>query len=529
MKRLRVANIAKVRIKGFKKKYNIIEKNLNEEVNAKKAMYHLFKVPRRFISKLKNSKHKISFLINSFLSSKFMLVVLVIILTAKAKIFYDNTSLESILSDFTIIITSIFLTILICPLLFIKKDKNRFIWIMIYDIFFSILLFADSAYYAYSSNMLSISQILYVKYAEEIGATLPTLLNITYVLYVIDIPILLVVWFASKRILGLKKTKYAKNRGKRRVTIGIVAIILLIVKTGSTVSLSFDKMKEVPYLKIMQVGMGSIYGYHMFDIYNAVNIKENTKYKTYNSMLKDYEKISKYKDENFKENEALYGIAKDKNIIIVQLESVQNFVINREVNGKEITPNLNKFLAENIEIQNFTVQSYSTTADSEYSTLTSLYPLDNGQMYSMYYGNINNDIFKLYKKENYETYYMHGNGNGFWNRGNVYKKLQVDHAVFLENFEDTSEFIAGYLSDELLYKQAVEKLSKEDGKFISFLVTASSHTPFDLGGIEDREGKVSIDASKYEGTVMKNYLEAMNYADYSFRSFNRRVEKSKLI
>ena len=119
----------------------------------------------------------------------------------------------------------------------------------------------------------------------------------------------------------------------------------------------------------------------------------------------EYYKVSNL--ENFEENEELYGIAKDKNVIIVQLESVQNFVINRKVNGKEVTPNLNKFLKENIEIQNLIVQSYSTTADSEYSTLTSLYPLDNGQMYSMYYGNINNDFFKLYKKENYKTYYKH--------------------------------------------------------------------------------------------------------------------------
>ena len=150
-------------------------------------------------------------------------------------------------------------------------------------------------------------------------------------------------------------------------------------------------------------------------------------------------------------------------------------------------------------------------------------------MYSMYYGNINNDFFKLYKKENYKTYYMHGNENGFWNRGNVYKKLQVDNTVFLEDFEDTSESIAGYLSDELLYRQAIKTLSKEEGKFISFLVAASSHTPFDLEGIQDRDRKVSIDASKYEGTVMKNYLEAMNYADYSFRSFDRRVKKGKSV
>ena len=54
------------------------------------------------------------------------------------------------------------------------------------------------------------------------------------------------------------------------------------------------------------------------------------------------------------------------------------------INGKEITPNLNKFLEENIEFSNMFMQSYSSTADSEFSTISSLYPMENGMSYSKY-------------------------------------------------------------------------------------------------------------------------------------------------
>ena len=57
---------------------------------------------------------------------------------------------------------------------------------------------------------------------------------------------------------------------------------------------------------------------------------------------------------------------KGKNIIILQLESIQEFVLHKTINGKEITPNLNKFLEENIEFSNMFIQSYSSTADSEF-------------------------------------------------------------------------------------------------------------------------------------------------------------------
>jgi phosphoglycerol transferase MdoB-like AlkP superfamily enzyme len=74
------------------------------------------------------------------------------------------------------------------------------------------------------------------------------------------------------------------------------------------------------------------------------------------------------------------------------------------------------------------------------------------------------------------------------------------------------------LSDELLYRQAVQKLKEYDQPFVSYIVSASSHTPFILEGLQDRS-KVSIDVGKYKDTYFGYYLEAVNYADYAFGVF----------
>jgi phosphoglycerol transferase MdoB-like AlkP superfamily enzyme len=212
-------------------------------------------------------------------------------------------------------------------------------------------------------------------------------------------------------------------------------------------------------------------------------------------------------------------VSENKNVIVLQLESIQEFVAYKTINGKEITPNLNKFLEENIEFTNMHMQSYSTTADSEHSIISSLYPMENGMSFSRYYTNKYNDIFKIFNSKNYYTSYMHGNYASFWNRGNVYGRMNLNSLVFKDSFEDVSENINGDLSDELFYKQAVQKLKESETPFFTYLVSASSHTPFTLEGIENKYSKVNIDVGEYKDTYFGNYLEAANYADYAFGIF----------
>ena len=206
---------------------------------------------------------------------------------------------------------------------------------------------------------------------------------------------------------------------------------------------------------------------------------------------------------------------------------MQEFVLHQEINGEEITPNLNRFLEDNVEFSNMFMQSYSTTADSEHSTITSLYPMENGMAFSKYYTNQYDDLFKMFHENGYYTSYMHGNYPYFWNRGNVYGRMEVDELDLKEQFEDLSENINGDLSDELLYRQAVQKLKTQEQPFISYIVSASSHTPYILEGLQDRS-KVTIDVGEYKDTYFGNYLEAVNYADYAFGVFLEELKKEDL-
>ena len=391
------------------------------------------------------------------------------------------------------------------------------------NILISILLFADNIYYSYSSNVLSVLQISNLQYGEEIMSTLPLLLKLPQILYFIDILTLIILIATS--IIKIEKGKKSKTKFiVCRTIIGIICMIFFIILSINANS----KVLEDPYNRDTQIKKGTIYGYHISDILNAIVGSKQSKYDNKEDMLEDYNLLKDEYNEKYGESYIdIKNSMEGKNVIILQLESIQEFVLNKTINGKEITPNLNKFINENIRLTNMFMQSYSTTADSEFSTVTSLYPVENGMAYSRYYKNNYDDIFKMFHNKGYTTSYMHGNYGYFWNRTNVYNNMEVDYIELKDKFMDISEDIMGYLSDELLYKQAVEKLKEYDNPFISYIVAASSHTGFTLDGLQDRS-KVNIDVGKYKDTFFGNYLESVNYADYAFGIFIQKLKNADL-
>ena len=457
-------------------------------------------------------KVKIKEILYEILNCKLFVLLMGIIIFIKTIYFYKNTiAISDVLEIQTIIGTISFLAILMC-FLSIIPNKFRIVTTIIVDFLISVLLCADNLYYIYSSNFLSVAQITNLQYTEEINGTVPSLIKFSQLIYFIDIILIVILYL--KKILKIKKEKTInKNQKIQNLVIAIIGVIIFC-----TVGYDYvQKGKEKSYNKDLQIAESTIYGYHISDIISSFNYNKNAVYKKYGEMIIDYNILKEeYEQKYGKVQYDFKGILEDKNILVVQLESVQQFVAHKTINGKEITPNLNRFLDENIEFTNMHMQSYSSTADSEYTMITSTYPMENGMSFSKYFLNRYDNIFEMFNNKDYYTSYMHGNVSSFWNRGNVYSKMNLNDTIFLDKFEDQSEMISGYLSDELFYKQAVQKIQNQKEPFMTFLVSSSSHTAFDLPGIVNKEQKINIDVGKYKNTFFGNYLEAMNYADYAF-------------
>lgn len=458
-------------------------------------------------------KEKIKKVVNKILNTRIFVIIICTMLFIKTIYFYKNTiSISEPIEFITMLGTLTFLTTIMCFLM-IFPNKVRIKITLIIGLMISVLLWADNIYYTYSSNILSVAQITNLQYTEQITTAIPSLIRCSQIIYFVDF-ILIFILYGIKILKTDKQKRCTKNQKFVNLLISIVGIAIFCF-------IGYDYIQrgtQISYNKDEQIEKSTIYGYHISDILNLINISQRAVYDEYSEMIIDYNILKEQYRQNYSEIEYDFqGILENKNILVLQLESVQEFVTHKTINGKEITPNLNKFLNENIEFTNMHMQSYSSTADSEYTFVTSTYPMENGMSFSKYFLNTYDNIFEMFNNKDYYTSYMHGNVASFWNRGNVYSRMNIDDIVFIDKFEDQSEIISEFLSDELFYKQAVEKIKQqEETPFMTFLVSSSSHTGFDLPGIINKYDKVNIDVGKYKDTFFGNYLEAINYADYAF-------------
>ena len=492
------------------------------EINIKRFHLKNYLQEKKEQIKQKIKQENVKSIGNKIMNSTIFIILLGIFIFAKTFLFYYSTiAATEELPKETIWGTFCFIAAIIC-FLGLLPNRARIICGIIVDVFSSILLFADNIYYIYSSGVLSVAQFTNIQYGNEIINTLPSILQLKHILYFFDI-ICIVILLVTKFIKIEKKKENKKGQIANKIVMGVIGISL-VCKIGDEY---IGKGNDKTYNKDLQIREATIFGYHIDDIEKTIHIKNQMKYKKYEDMITDYEALkTAYEEKYGEEKYEFQGILENKNIIIIQLESIQEFVIHKKINGMPITPNLNEFFNENIEFTNMHMQSYSTTADSEHSTITSVYPMENGMSFSKYYTNNYDNLFKIFNGANYYTSYMHGNDAYFWNRGRVYERFGVKDIALKDKFQDL-EYINGFLSDELLYTQGMERLKEFPEPFISFIVSASSHTPYELEGLQDRS-KVKIDVGKYKGSYFGNYLEAVNYADYTFGILIDELKKAGL-
>ncbi|MEG2460078.1 MAG: LTA synthase family protein [Clostridia bacterium] len=528
-------------------------------------------------NRLKNMIKKIIENIEDFFIKEKIYSMMVLVECLKMVLFYLCVN---IFPDYvTPYITVTVVALLLSPMLYFKNKKTKIGIGLGITLLINILLVSNVIYFEYSNNFLSLFQISNAKYGKEIMNSLDSLIKIEQVFFFIDYIMYAVyyIFYAlyknkyckkifkiitkaktfkeiianikkifrkktnvnkAKNISEKKENKLKnkkerqKKRGKYTKSPKGILCISLIGISGVIVSLTTPEelLKVKFWSKPTLIAQSTIFGYHYFDAisffsknkadYNDIDEIEEANTQI-NELVKKNTEVSKYIE--------VKNIAKDKNVILLQLEAIQNFIINKSIDGTEITPNLNKFFAENVHFTNMHAQGLGSTADSEHTVLNSLYPLENGSVYQFYAANRWYNILNEPKKSGYYTSFMHANNRGFWNRYNVYSKsVGVDVFEEKEQFEPLEELANHWLSDEKFYIKATDKLLSYKQPFLTNMVAVSSHYPFDITGIENENEKVKVNPGKYTGTLFGNYLRAANYADYAFGKFIEELKAKNL-
>jgi lipoteichoic acid synthase len=263
-------------------------------------------------------------------------------------------------------------------------------------------------------------------------------------------------------------------------------------------------------------------GYHIYDIYNFTQ-----DCKPLELTAKDKKDINSWfesKKENIPDNE-YKGMFKGKNLIIIQVESLENFVIGQKINGQEITPNLNKLLGNSLYFPDYYEQVYNgTSSDADLMTNTSIYPVRRGSTFFRYPGNKYNSLPKLMQGIGYSTLAVHPDNASYWNWMPALKSIGFQRCIDASYF-DQSETIGMGISDGSYLRQVEPLAEKQKQPFYMFLVTLTSHAPFNLPQ-QYRELKLDPALDK---TKLGGYFQSMHYTDKQLGIFIDKLQKSGVL
>ncbi len=209
-----------------------------------------------------------------------------------------------------------------------------------------------------------------------------------------------------------------------------------------------------------------------------------------------------------------FAEARGKNIILLQVEALQDIVINKSINGQEITPNLNELLEESIYFPNTYDQVDMATADAEVLANLSLFPIGDTSVYMRFPENRFNSLANNLLKHGYrDTAAFHGHEKEFYNRAEAYPQMGFNYYFSLEDFEK-DEIHGGLLGDKTFLRQTVDKLNLLQEPYYAFVITLTSHHPFSYLQEYDE-----IDVGPYEDTIVGNYIKSIHYTDAAIGEF----------
>lgn len=218
-----------------------------------------------------------------------------------------------------------------------------------------------------------------------------------------------------------------------------------------------------------------------------------------------------------------FGIAKEMNVIVIQVESMPEFVIGSHVNGREVTPNLNRLRQTSYYFNHYFEEiGLGGTSDAEFLSNVSLYPVSHGNAYMDYPMNHYVSLARILKGKGYRTVAMEADQPGFWNIDLMFRSQGFEKILDQDDFKHDLDIGMG-LADGSMFQQGADYLEHLKQPFYSFQVTLSSHYPFKIP-----QDKIGINVGNLRGTEVGDYLESINYTDRAIGNFIRRLQDDGL-
>ena len=364
------------------------------------------------------------------------------------------------------------IVLLLC-LIFDKKAKIIYI---VFTILANIYFIAQIVHFQILGNVFSLVSLFSVGEAND---------YLSYALTYINDPVLIVTLLSIVSmivVLDLSKGKRLFNITNKKAKIAAIVVIVVLLRIGAIYCLgkpvpekSWEAWKAPKNVyntfgsKNRSLMLSGMYEYVFRDIYLY------TKNYFFTNNKEVISEINEYLDDNeiaLSKNEYT-GIFKDKNLIIIMLESIDDWLVTEDV-----MPTLYKLSKEGLNFTNRYAPFYGSgmTINSEFAGISGLYAItSNKAIYNYNYNNYNYSLPSLLKSDGYIVNSMHMNKGGFYNRHDFHIALGFDehYALYDMDFNDYFDYDTNIAKNDNTYNLIVN-----DNKFFTFITTYSAHVPY---------------------------------------------------
>ncbi len=404
--------------------------------------------------------------------------------------------------------------------LFFKGRKSYWI-ILIIDFLLTLWLFSNILYYREFSNFLSFSIIKTSgSTSDNLGKSIAGITLASDFLAFLDIAVIIALLATKVIKMDVRPLKLKVSLLIEFLALSLMGLNLLMAQKDRSglLTRTFDNNYIVKYLGINE--------YAIYDGYKTAQ----TSAQMAKANVSDLKSVRNYLNANkVKPNPEYTGVAKGKNVLVIHLESFQQFLIGYKWKGKEVTPNLNKIYHQKntISFDNFFNQvGQGKTSDAEMMLENSLYGLQSGSAMSTY-GTSN--TFEsapaiLHQQAGYTTAVMHGGAGSFWNRNNAYKSFGYQYFMPLSFYENKPSYYIGYgLKDKIFFDQSIKYIERLPQPFYLKMITVTNHYPYDI----DKKNQ-SIAKTNTGDETVDGYVQTAHYLDQAIGELMSWMKKTGL-
>lgn len=382
----------------------------------------------------------------------------------------------------------------------------RRIYTVIITLFFAILVIVHAALDSFFGQYMSFSSVMFADdgagYFEWKYFDIPISLIITVIVCIL---------ISIASVIILEKKKIDLKRAAITLISVIVSIAGINVVSNNTFEDDFggilwnstkshvDHYEDFSDYRLC-MHMCGLYHYTFRDFYVSTGLRDTVELSMNKERVSELDEY--YSSKEIDPDNEMTGVLKDKNLILIQLESVDSWMVNDIA-----MPTLSALRKDSVEFTEFYAPKYlwAATFSSENAVNTGmLTPMNSSKMSYFTETDYPYSLPALFKNEGYCVNSFHRSNRDMYNRGDIHE------AWGYEKYNTSADMKLSDGDLDSTITEAYDMIVKDE-KFMSFIITYTGHGPYnaDTKAVKAHEKLIR---SKLTEDAEEEYIYALCHA-----------------